>query len=366
MDPIITQQDIQMLESVKNIPAISMILPFEPKMTKKFEIELQLKNLIERVHKDMLSLYPAEQALPVLHKLDLMVQGLNYHTHKRSLALFVSPLVEKIFYLDTPVEEKLVVDESFQIRDLVYSKKQAVEYLILLLSGESSKTFYVNGGRIRLIKSNLPDHVEAYKRDLPQQVASFSDPQKSKQVLLDKFLHHMDEGLTLILRAFPHPVFVLGTERVLGHFACLTRNTKRIAGYVHGNYLDATEAELLKLMEPHVADWKSVRQGDLLHKLEEANNDGKLACGMHEVRKEVTRRNCRLLVVEKDFRCEISHPPSGGPVGLGEDAYRHKAYYITDQVDSLIETVLEFGGDVEFVDADQLKNYGQISLIKFY
>jgi hypothetical protein len=40
--------------------------------------------------------------------------------------------------------------------------------------------------------------------------------------------------------------------------------------------------------------------------------------------------------------------------------------YIKDAVDDIIEKMLEYGGDVEFVDEGVLKDYDHIALIKYY
>ena len=101
------------------IPAVSIILPFDPKMVPKSEVELRLKVSLQKVEKELLSNYSGEQALPVIKKLHRMIKSLNYNTHKKSIAIFATPRAEKVFYLDILVEEKIVIDESFEIRDLV-------------------------------------------------------------------------------------------------------------------------------------------------------------------------------------------------------------------------------------------------------
>ena len=131
-------------EEVKYMPAISIIQPFEPMMLLKSELEYRLKRAVEKVETELMANYPVHTAVPVIVKLQNLIRHLNYNTHKKSIAIFVSPLIEKVYYLDIRVEEKIVIDESFEIRDLVYSKKQNIQYLVLLLSAERSKMYLGN------------------------------------------------------------------------------------------------------------------------------------------------------------------------------------------------------------------------------
>ena len=112
------------LNAPKYLPCISIIMPFEPKIGLKKELDYKLKMAKNKIEKELELNYPEDKFLPVLNKLNIMLDGLNYNTHKKSVAIFISPLIEKIYYLDIPVEEKIIIDDSFEIRDLIYSKKE--------------------------------------------------------------------------------------------------------------------------------------------------------------------------------------------------------------------------------------------------
>ncbi len=347
--------DEQVLIGANYAPAVSILAAFEPKMWPKSELDHKLKLSLAKAEKELLARYTSEQALPVIRKLQDIVHNLNYYTHKKSIAIFASPMIEKVFYLDIPVEDKVVIDESFEIRDLVYSKKQTIQYLILLLSGKLSKTYLGNCSRFVLIKSNVPASIHAYERDMPEQVTHFTDQHKHREIVLDKFLHHMDEGLSQILQSYPLPVFVMGTEKVTGHFKKITKNSKSIIQYIHGNYEDASESEIAGIVRPYVADWNRVRQQNLLQQIEKAMDCDRLVWGINGVQDAAAHKNGRLLIVEKDF---MYPGRQAGDSGI--------PFYIKDAVDDVMEKVLESGGDVEFVDNDLLKEYDRIALIKYF
>jgi hypothetical protein len=304
-------------------------------------------------------------AVLVMHKLRAIIRSLNFNTHKKSIAIYVSPVFEKVLYLDIAVEEKIIVDESFEIRDLVYSKKQMHKYLVLMMSGKESRMFLGNSNDFVRIVSSTPESVYAYVNDAPERVANYSDISERREIIMDKFLLHIENALDIILNAYHLPLFVLGPERILGHFKKLTKHAGTVIEYIHGNYEEATLPELKKILDPYIADWKKVKQKDLLNQLEEAAGKKKLAIGMKEVWREAMSHKGRLLVVEKNYMFPAEHGDRDEVIFKAEEPYS-KFSYIKDAVDDVMEKVLETGGDVEFAEEGILKDYDHIALIQYY
>ncbi|MFI5129151.1 MAG: hypothetical protein ACHQFX_04140 [Chitinophagales bacterium] len=355
----------EVVEAIHYRPSVSIIMPFEPKMNARTALAWHLKLAVDTVNREIRKNYQDDLAELVIRKLKGITQNLNFSTFKRSVAIYVSPVFEKVLYLDIPVEEKIIIDESFEIRDLVFAKKEIHEYLVLILSGKESKVYIGNSTSFIKIKSNVPDHVAAYENDIAEATANFSDPSHKKEVLLKKFLQQTDHGLSYLLQSFQLPVFVLGTHKVLGYFKALTRNEKSISGYIPGNYEEASQTELRDVMNPYVNDWKKVKMGDLHHQMEKAANAGKLAAGVKDVWKLATQNRGRLLIVEKNFTAAGEHGNTESAIRLPEEP-NNKYSYIKDTVDDIIEKILEHGGDVEFVDDGMLRDYGHIVLIQHY
>ena len=119
MNTVLTPAITEVIEAVHYRPAISIILPFEPKMSPKTALQHSLAAAVKKVEKELDENYQADMALLMMQKIKLIVKQLNFNTHKKSIAIYVSPVFEKVLYLDIVVEEKIMVDESFEIRDLV-------------------------------------------------------------------------------------------------------------------------------------------------------------------------------------------------------------------------------------------------------
>ncbi|MDR3693643.1 hypothetical protein [Mucilaginibacter sp.] len=365
MNAIITNDENQVIEAIKYRPAVSIILPFDSEISLKSEMDHKLKIALEKVKRQLLSVYPDEKAYVVINKLQKLIAGLQYDMSKKSMAIFVSPLTEKVIYLDIEVKEKLIIDESFEIRDLVYNQKEILKYILLILSAETSKMFRVTGTEFIHIKSTVPENIHAYENDISERVSNFSDPDNRKEDILNKYVQHIDHGLTDALKEFHLPVFIAGAERTLGHFKKITKNEKNIVHFIHGNFIDSTEPEILELMKPYTANWGSIMERNVLRELEKAMDQKKLAAGMKEVWQAAAHKNNRLLVVEKDFMYPAHLGLSADSI-YQEDISLNRPFYIKDAVDEVIEKVLESGGEVEFVDNGSLNNYEHIALVEYY
>jgi len=364
MDTLLAPEIREVMDALHYQPEVSVIMPFEPKMSLRAELTHSLKIAADKVERELLEKYPHEMSMLVTQKLRAIIKNLNFNTHKKSIAIYVSPVFEKVLYLDIPVEEKIMVDGAFEIRDLIYSKKQLHKYLVLLLSSRESRMYLGNSETFVKIISNAHESVYACLNEPPERSENFSDMSERKEIVMEKFLHHIDNALDIVLNAYQLPLFVVGTERILGHFKKLTKHTPKVVEYVHGNYEEASLAELKKVLAPHVADWRKVMQKDLLNKLEEAASKKKLATGMKEVWSDAMSHRGRLLLVEKNYMY-AAQQSSEDVIYKAIEPYNHFSC-IKDAVDDVIEKVLANGGDVEFVDEGLLKDQHHIALIRFY
>lgn len=355
----------EVISSPHYMPCVSLLMPFEPKMGLKKELTYRYKLALQKIQHELEKDYPKDKVDPIIIKFQHVGDTLNFQTHKKSIAIFVSPLMEKVYYLDLPIEEKIIIDESFEIRDLIYSKKEVNKYLLAVMSSKWVKVYLGNTSHFVRITLNVPETSLAYVNDGPEKIANFSDEQKKKEILLDKFLRHTDNALSLLIQSYKLPLFVMGTIRTIGHFKSITHNSKHVIHYIPGNFEEYTEHELQQLMQPYLLDWKRVKQMKLLQLIEEAGSKKRLAKGILEVWRSASQKKGRLLIVEKNFvfPADKSADPE---IIFNRDESLKNAFYIKDAVDDVIEKVLSSGGDVEFAEQGWLTSFGKIVLIEYY
>lgn len=109
------------------------------------------------------------------------------------------------------------------------------KYLVLLLSAKEVHLYIYDKVKFEKIK------------------LSNADASAHKEILVDKFLHHIDVALGDVLNQYPNmPLFILGTKRVTGHFNQLTKHAKAVTEYIDGNYNESTLHELKEKLAHHI------------------------------------------------------------------------------------------------------------------
>jgi hypothetical protein len=144
------------LQSNNETPVVSLFMPFEPKMVSKNEIVYKLQALLNEAEQKLIKAFSISTAKPILERLKSVIKNLDYSTHKKSTAIYVSADEEKLFYLDAPLEEKVIVDTSFNIRNLVESKKGLQQHLVLVLGNNISRVYFGKGMHLVSMLTNTP------------------------------------------------------------------------------------------------------------------------------------------------------------------------------------------------------------------
>jgi hypothetical protein len=253
-------KDKALIRQVKTDPCVSIIIPFEPKMIARSQLEYQLKRITEKTKKALLAQYPAFMTDLLVKKINLLLSGLDYTTHKKTIVLFVSPGTQRLHYLDMAVQEKLILNQAFAFRDVVLTKQSIPAYLFLVLAKNRAKLFLGKGTRFTPLVMNDSAQMVPGKNDISERVSNFSDPDHRKEVELKKFIRHIDDGLNLVLNAYPFPLFLACTTKTRGYFMQATKNPGRVVAYIPGNYEEASPAQLAILIQPYLEDWQKIKR----------------------------------------------------------------------------------------------------------
>lgn len=338
--------------------SVAILMPFEPKIMPKAKIEASLKTAVKEVETELFRLYPSAFVKQAVHRLKTLIANLDYSTHKKSIAIFLSPFLEKVYYWNMPVQEKVVVGSSLALRELVRNKPEEKNYLLLVLNKHHSCIYLGNGEKIIRLVSDSPRLLYGkHMAHLP-----FADQQAQEKSLLCQFMQHFDNSMSIILKAYPLPVLVMASEELLTCFAENTKNGRHISKAIRFSLENPTEEEVLAAAKPQLEKWDGIKQKFLLSELEHALNEGKLAVGMDEVWTAAKDRKGKLLVVEEDyvFPAYLDHHNT---LIFADAIPINESLHVNDAVNDALEKVLADGGTVELVKKGVLKDFLHIALI---
>lgn len=235
---------------------------------------------------------------------------------------------------------------------------------MLLLSAKQFGVYLGSLNQLTKIETSIPESINAYINEWPEKVANFTDSNDRRQVIIQKFLQHIDTDLGRIIRNYELPVFVMGVKKILGHFKKISKHQKAVAGYISGNYDKVSFAKLEKILKEHLEQWRNEKDKTVVEILNIAEGKNKLIKGIKPVWEAAMENIGNRIFVESNF---VFSAQRGGTLNLIEDLEQpyNKFSYIRDAVDDIIEKVLLNGGDVDFVDSDVLKNYEHIALVTY-
>jgi hypothetical protein len=347
---------VKQRESITNVdflPTVSIVMPFAPVTMPKKQLEQQFKTALAKVEAKLMNDYGVQKALPVIIKLRDKISKLNYNSTKKSVAIFVSPIADRMYYLDMPMAERISIDPKTKFSDLVRSKKQSTNFLMCTISQECCSLYLADGKKLQRIKYNSLDSMHP--------VAVENDDAGSNQ--FNSFLVKMDQGLSLMLQAYPLPVLMLAPGKILSSFNKMTKNQAQLVQSIVGDYTNVAEEALHEVMEYVVNCWDTFKLEYLLKQMEYAAAEGKLRAGIKDALLASPQKKIKLLLIESSYLTEpLAAKIYSASVKL--DAVCNETYFMKDELDEVIKNVLTNGGDVEVMEDGMLRRHRHLAFIE--
>ncbi len=347
----------------KVYPAISIILPVHPQFP---EIKTDSEHMIavfRNIEAQLDARYGKEITETMMEKVKNTVSKIPATHLSQSLLIFVSPEIEKVLSLPYAVIEKIIVDDSFEVRDLIYASQKNKNYLLLMISQNHVKTF--SGDLFRLTSleyPGMPENIRDAWHEHSFPGWDYLDTKAFEEKNLRTYLRFIDEVIENVLKQSDYPVVVMGDVKLLGYFRQNTRNSKRIVGYVEGNYEHSSLPEIKEKAATVINELNKAEVERALTQLAAAASRDTFSAGLTEVWRSAAEGKGRMLLVEKDYRQSARRGADEFTI-VPADTENNPHNIMSDAVDDLIELVLRKNGEVVFVDNDALKLYNRIALI---
>ncbi len=374
------RKDLKFLESHQKYPSVSILVRTHRTMPACEKDPIVVKNLVSEVKERLAKEFPERDIKKLLENLDSIVNTIDYGHSTDGLAIFVNEDVKFVYSLPFPVENRVAIESTFFVRDILLALNREANYWVLALSETPTRLFYGTGNALSEVVEPVADTLGISRDGFPldyvkPDIETFEyrgvesmgrNSHLDSQYLDDRkktFFKTVDELLVRFTAAYKRPLFVVGAEKNIALFDAITKH--KIAGKVHGDFAHKSVRDLEKVI------WSEVQKyldGVSAHKLVELDEAiGKLhhALGIEQVWRMAYEGRIKDLFVEDGYTV----------AGVIDKEHRERIMLATDPkgpnvtddlVNLLMEMVLDKGGTITFFKPGMLKNYGQIAAILRY
>lgn len=370
-----THADIELMLAEKGRPCLSIIIA-----TKKPGHERQQNHeLIEKAiaRAQILvkhSAWPKDDINLLQGRLKLLQGKVEQLPLAEGLAIFISPNIFKIFPLPFSVTGKVILDNSFEVRDLVYLNQFLRPYYLITVSKSRVRLFRGSGRDLQeIINNDFPKtYVEEYEYARPSIGSSSSAGLKSferdksvmSNIRVQAFFRSADEMLKKYVKV-QTLLFVAGVADEINNFEKVSSHAKQIASRIRGNYdVDAVHP-LAEMAWNKIKREIQVSNRELLLKLDDAVGRHLAVDGIVNVWKAATDGQGHILLIEKDYM-QRAYLNSDNPEHLSLFPPAGKYEMVQDAADDVIELVRKKGGSVAVVENGELSKFQRIALILRY
>ena len=371
----LSAKNLLLLRSARGNICVSIIIPTHRTSPDRRIDKPEVENAIGRAKQLLQFRHPEKDIKPLLQSLDDQLKKIDFMHNAEGLGIYVSSEIKLLLHFSFPVKEKIMVDDNFEIRDLLYKINYDQPYYVLMLTEKVAKLFEGSWNDLFEIKG---DHwplkyEDDYAYSKPARSSSFAghshvkifekDKTELEHIRLKNFFREVDKKLSDYL-INNTPLIILAPERESSLFEKVSRHRKNIIQKIQGSYGHNNLKSISDIVWPAMYEHLQAERKQLINEFKEMIGEHRGVSGIQDVWEAARERKAFKLLVEKDYRCPGFVTENDYKLYLRPPKASHKT--LPDAVDELVETVLQKNGKVYFTDNDWLKDYGRIALITRY
>jgi hypothetical protein len=347
------------LIQVREFPCVTIILPTHRTHPENAKDPVLLKDLMKEAKVRLLQEADKKAAEEIYSKLETLAAQIDHQYNTEGLALFVSPSVSEYLRLPVSPKARTVVDASFEIRDILRALHKTDYYYAMVLSKSKVRLFAGIGKQIEEVsEGGFPLEPTFSEKKIIDNGNAHEVENKLKE-----FFNRADKLFWEIYKNNKSGHLILfGDTKNIGYYKEVADHPQLIIGSVEGSYDAAQAHELAEKAQATVEQFLAERRKEMLGELEKAFKGKLAASGINEVYRTAQEGRGRLLFVEEGYQQAAKIEDNR----LFFDVDPKAPGVIDDLVDDIVETVLQFGGQVVFVPDGTLEKYDRIAMILRY
>src|SRR5262245_4258606 len=358
------RSELKRLQGQRDYPSLSLLAPTHRTHPANRKDRIVVKNLAAEGLDRLQGEFKKREVADLVQNLNRPVDRVDWKHSLEGLALFASRDVATAVQLPFRPRARVVIDETFATRDLVYSLNRSPRYRVLVLTEKPTRLFDATTNVLTEytakpfpMKHTGPGGASRLPGGKGINRSAVRDD-KHRQ-----FFRKVDEALAEIQKDDHLPVVLVGVVRHVAFFQEVTKDPDAIVGVVTGSHDNPSPRDLGRLVWPVFKLGSTLRRTRALARLHEAVSVNRHASGIDQVWRAAFEKRCQILLVETGFEYPADLSPQGDRLlpysGRGAAA-------LDDAVDEVIERVIADGGEVFFYDPGVLDLHQWIAAVLRY
>ncbi|HEY8513824.1 MAG TPA: hypothetical protein VIL31_17835 [Cyclobacteriaceae bacterium] len=303
----------------------------------------------------------------LVKQLDQLTDRLAMDYSRDGVGIYISPEVSGVVSFPFPVQERVVVNDSFVTRDLYYLQQLTEPYFVAAVGKKQIRLYSARGDVLTEVTDGdfpmtFEDEYE-YARPAPAFGHSRQEMAEEKSTMVkvrtQSFFREAINSIARIMGSTSLPLVVAGTVESIADFR-QQDTSALIRGEIVGSFDEYNFQELRSRAFESFLAYRQKALEEKIAALQERDVPARVAKGVQEVWIAAHEGRGLSLLVEKDYECTGFVVDGHPQLYLNEPDEKHKT--VPAVVDEIIETVIRKGGTALFTDNDALTSMGRIAL----
>ena len=359
------RDELKKVMSYRSYPCVSILAPTHRTSPGSKQDPITVKNLVKEAITRLNQEFSQRDIQPVIDRIESIVSSIDYTRTADSMAIYACRDFSARYDLPVTVKEQVIIDETFATRSLVYATSRNPRYLVLALSEKPTRLFDIFlDTPVEITNGEFPAFFIDDEEKAPRPTGEIVNMSSYRDEQYNKFFKKIDKAVSALVKDTKIPLVITGVDRYLSYYKDITELNSQIAGEIKGSYDKSTPHELAKLTWPVIENFMVKRKSDMIKKLEEAIGSGHFSSGIDQVWNTAFEGRGLMLLVEEGFQFPAVISEDNTILAPAEEST--SPGIVDDAVDEIIEEVINRGGEVHFVDKDDLKIHNRIAMILRY
>lgn len=359
---------LKQLGQHKDELAISILLPTHRTFPDNKQDAIALKNLVKEAEDRLNTRSDKRETEVIIDAINKKIDDLNHNYNLDSLGIFANRHDVIVARFPFTAQARVIIDDTFAVRDLVREINDAVHYHVLIISRTSARLIEAFNDRpIREFDSQTALQAGSFPAENPFLFAAKGLDRAqipNEAANLKEFFNRVDKSLQEIQNNLGNdrlPVIIVGDTRNVSFFKEVCDQPSDIIGTVTSvSDLKVAAEKIIPEVLPVLAEYRLNRAQTALQHLAQARNAHQLLTDYSTIFRAIAEGNAARLFIRQGFIQPGVIDFDKKIVVIHEDA---TSSAVTDDiVDTFIELVMQQGGEICFLSAEQLGEEKPLSL----